>query len=139
MADDVGEAVRAFFSLEGADWRALLDLNRRIREHRGPWGHWERPPHLLLHPDQLVSEFVQFWYAKKLIVVFEWGAWQEGRDWYRSADAGKYAALDVPTALKLLTAVIRNDRFNEGALVSAFESGDFPKILNRMVAIREGA
>jgi hypothetical protein len=84
----------------------------------------------------LVYEFTKTWDEKGLIIPFDWSEWQEGRDWYASADESKYDALDAETALKLLTAVIRNDRFNEGALMRAFESGDFPKIINKFVSLR---
>ena len=75
-------------------------------------------------------------YENELVVSFDWSAWDEGREWYKNSNESKYEALDIPTALKLLTAVMRNDRFNEGALVSAFESGDFPKIINKLVELR---
>ncbi len=35
--------------------------------------------------------------------------------------------------------MIRNNRFNEGALMGAFESGDFPKIIDRFVRLRTAA
>ena len=74
-------------------------------------------------------------YDKNLMVKFNWPEWQEGRDWYALQDDSKYAKLDVETCLKLLTAVIRNDRFNEGALVRAFEDGSFPKIIQKLMTL----
>ena len=50
-------------------------------------------------------------------------------------DDDKYEKLDIETALKLLTAVIRNDRFNEGALVRAFDSGVFLKITQKLTTV----
>ncbi len=40
-----------------------------------------------------------------------------------------FDSVDIPTKCKLITAIVRNDRFCEGALVSAFESGLILKIL----------
>ncbi len=71
-----------------------------------------------------------------LIVPFDWPDWQEGRDWYADEAESKYDTLDYETALKLITAVIRNDRFNDGAILRSFESGDFPKIINKFTELR---
>jgi hypothetical protein len=91
-------------------------------------------------PDPLVWEFEQSWYRWHLVLTdFNWPAWSEGRQWYSAPDPAKYDRLDQLTALKLLTAVIRNNRFNEGALMGAFESGDFPKIIDRFVRLRTAA
>jgi hypothetical protein len=38
-------------------------------------------------------------------------------------------SIDTPAKCKLIMAIVRNDRFHEGALVSAFESGLIMKIL----------
>ena len=40
-----------------------------------------------------------------------------------------FNVIDIPKKCKLVTAIIRNDRFCEGALISAFESGLILKIL----------
>jgi len=137
------DAVNAFKGLSDDDIKALGGINDRIQANIGELS--------LLHQDErtassalvfpwaeqisLIHEFVQFMYDKKLIIIFAWTEWQEGRDWYALQDDSKYDKLDVETALKLLTAVIRNDRFNNGALVDAFESDVFPKILQKLITI----
>lgn len=124
--------------------RRLQELNSRIQSHAGSWGeqhggnkdengviefpYWSQSP--------LIGEIVEFMYNYDLVITFDWGAWEEGRQWYKSEDESKYEKLDTEMALKLLTAVIRNDRFNEGALVNSFESGDFPKIINKFVSLK---
>ncbi len=40
-----------------------------------------------------------------------------------------FGTTDILKKCKLITAIVRNDRFCEGALVSAFESGLILKIL----------
>lgn len=138
-----GEAKKQLGQLTGEDWQQLIDLHKRIQSHEGPWGSWgggeEMKPGVVQMPyaipDELITEFVKFLYEHELVINFDWSSWQEGRDWYADKDETKYDTLDATTALKLLTAVIRNDRFNEGALMSAFESGDFPRIIKRLIEI----
>jgi len=135
-------------NLTDEDWREIEHLNARIQSHAGPWGGWgggqEISPDVwqmpFAEPDPLVGEFEQSWYRWRLVLTdFNWSSWSEGRQWYSAPDPAKYDRLDQLTALKLLTAVIRNNRFNEGALMGAFESGDFPKIIDRFVRLRTAA
>ena len=135
-------------NLTDEDWREIEHLNARIQSHAGPWGGWggsqEISPGVrqmpFAEPDPLVWEFEQSWYRWHLVLTdLNWPAWSEGRQWYSAPDPAKYDRLDRLTALKLLTAVIRNNRFNEGALMGAFESGDFPKIIDRFVRLRTAA
>jgi hypothetical protein len=131
-------------NLSSEDWKQIDDINLRVQSHSGSWGKMsdgdEVEPGVIqmpyASPDPLISEFVKLWYEKNLIISFDWGNWQEGRDWYENIDEAKYDSLDSEMALKLLTAVIRNDRFNEGALMRAFENGDLPKIINKFVGLR---
>ena len=63
-----------------------------------------------------------------IIISFDWGAWEEGRE-LTSNDEFDFDTLDIPEKCKLITAIVRNDRFCDGALVSAFESGLISRIL----------
>lgn len=128
--DVASENVDALLHLGDKDWRRLLELNRRIQEHEGAWGGRES------RPDPVIADFLDFWYTRNLVVRFDWPHWEEGRGWYRSTDDRKYPALDAATALKLLTVVIRSARFSEGELERAFESGEVPKIIHRVLEIR---
>lgn len=133
-------AVSRFRSLSNVDIEALRSLNARIQSHSGEWGAYRESKKTesgantfpWVEQNELVQEFVQFMYDKDLVVNFDWPHWREGRDWYTLNDESKYKKLDIEMALKLLTTVIRNDRFNEGALVRAFEDGSFPKIINKL-------
>ena len=138
-----GEAI---MKLTDEDWDALKAISMRIQSHTGVWGKTKggnkdengviEMPYIVRDP--LISEFVEFMYDHDLVVQFDWSEWDEGREWYRLQDESKYEHLNIETALKLLTAVIRNDRFHEGALVNAFESGDFPKIINTLIELKRG-
>lgn len=142
--DTTRDSVKTFLELSDENWGQFVDINNRVQSHEGSWGKTQNGETdengVIQMPfwvsDPLISEFVAFFYGNELIVNFKWSEWDEGRDWYKNSDESKYDALDVPTTLKLLTAVIRNDRFSDGALVGAFESGEFPKLINTLVGLR---
>lgn len=83
------------------------------------------------------SEFVQAAYALRLVQTsFDWGAW--------SASSEARGLLGDPSAVskakpeqlvRLLTALLRQDRFVEGALGHAYESGLLTAILRRASAL----
>lgn len=141
--ENVQKAVETFQTLSSKDRELFKDLNTRIQSHTGPWGvskGGERTedgsitmPWVEEAP--IVREFVVLMNEKELIIVFPWMEWDEGREWYALEDEDKYKKLDIETALKLITAIIRNDRFNEGALVRAFKKGDIPNIFNRLIEL----
>ena len=126
------------------DWDNIQALNARIQSHTGSWGRFEggnqvRPGVFRMpsaRPDPLIEEFVALWYRLNLVLPFNWGGWDKGRELFASSDSTRYDKLDKQTTLKLLTALIRSDRFTAGALLGAFESGDMPKILDRFVSLR---
>ena len=65
-------------------------------------------------------------YELDLVIGFNWGRWEEGR---KIVARGDYKNQNPVTLLKILTAIIRNDRFNDGALIQAFENRTIEKIL----------
>lgn len=139
----IQQAIDNYRNLSKENIEALRKINARIQDYVGEWGirhdNERTESGVLIMPwvEQypLIQDFVTFMYENKLVIPFDWVYWQEGRDWFALEDDSKYASLDVETILKLLTAIIRNDRFNEGALVSAFEDGSFPKIIQKLITI----
>ena len=123
----------------------LSDLVRRLELHEGPWGEWKggektdngaiQMPYSVDAP--VVSEAKQFLYDNDLVITFDWPNWQEGRDFFTSDDPQKFEKLDEETVLKLLSAIIRNARFNEGAWVNLFESGDGLRLFKRLLEIQD--
>ena len=77
---------------------------------------------------QIVSRFRKVVYNMPIMISFDWMAWDEGRKIARDQDFD-YDAIDIPTKCKLITAIVHNDRFCDGALVFAFEPGLILKIL----------
>lgn len=122
-----------FFTHE--DWQPLLALIPKI-ESTSSFGKWSEAnknedgvvilPYCVPRP--IVSQFLEIVYAIPIIISFDWGAWDEGRKMV-SDENFDYDVTDLVTKCKLITAIVRNDRFCEGALVSAFESGLILKIL----------
>lgn len=79
-------------------------------------------------PAPIVSQFLNIVYTIPIIISFDWGAWYEGRI-IASNEGFDFDTIDLVTKCKLITVIVRNDRFCEGALVSAFKSGLILKIL----------
>lgn len=134
----VAAAVRWSLHLPEAAAEELLELNRRIQAHRGPWGAWTLLPDGLLRYERvttLVVELQTFWSEHDLVVGFDWWAWHEGRAWYRSSDPSKYERVDGATARLLLAAVMDPERIDEAMLAALFEAGVVPRILDRLVTL----
>jgi len=79
-----------------------------------------------------VSDFVRAFYNCRIVYPFDWSGWDEGREMTGWDD---FSGIDMLTLRKLLTAIIRNDRFCEGALLSALEEGIIQRIVMAMKAI----
>jgi hypothetical protein len=77
----------------------------------------------------IVDEFLSIMYDENLIINFDWPSWEEGK---RIMSQGNFIGLDSFTLMKLLTAIVRSDRFNEGNLVANFENGNILKILQEL-------
>ena len=117
------------------DWEPLLNLIPII-ERTTKFGELEGSTKItgdfLILPcwshTQVVSEFLEIIYNMPIIINFDWGSWDEGREIAGNKDFN-FDNIDIPTKCKLLTALVRNDRFCDGALVESFESGLILRIL----------
>ena len=111
------------------DWQPLIELIPKV-ESTSKFGEWEEEnilfPYCIEAP--IVSQFLHIVYRLPIIISFDWGAWEEGRE-IASNDDFDLDTLDLPAKCKLITAIVRNNRFCDGALVSAFESGLILRIL----------
>lgn len=136
--DITDKSINPFQNLNDKDWQYFLDLNKKIQNNKSDWakmrggnsdkGDVSQFPYVVNNP--LIDDFSNFMYEKGLIINFEWTEWKEGHDWFRNTDNSKYKNLDIVIALKLITLVIRKNRFHDGVLGEAFSSDDIPKILN---------
>jgi hypothetical protein len=116
-------------SLTKADWQPLFDLIPEMEraESFGTWeggGTDENGVINLPYPleDAVVHSFLELVYKMGIIVSFNWGAWDEGRE-MANTENFDFDTVDVFTKCKIITAIARNDRFCVGALLDAFESG----------------
>lgn len=117
------------------DWQPLIELIPKV-ESTSKYGEWAgrekdeneiiQFPYCIQAP--IVSQFLKVAYSLPIIINFDWGSWEEGRK-IASNENFDFDTLDLPTKCKLITAIVRNDRFCEGDLVSAFESGLISRIL----------
>ena len=115
------------------DWKPLFDLIPLIKNEKqfGEFNfeqkgstitkmHWELK--------EIASKFHKICYEMPIVIAFDWEKFDEGRK-IASDSNFDYDTIDIPTKCKILTAIIRNDRFCDGALVGAFDSGLILKIL----------
>ena len=115
------------------DWQPLIELIPKV-ESTSKFGEWASAekneevnilfPYCIEAP--IVSQFLHIVYRLPIIISFDWGASETGKTSYDDFDLD---TLDLPAKCKLITAIVRSDRFCEGTLVSAFESGLILRIL----------
>ncbi len=117
-------------------WRPLLDLIPEI-ENTSVFGEMvgniedegedEPLPYWIF--SEIVERFCELVYNLPIIIEFDWPNWDEGRK-IASDESFDFDTIDIATKCKLITALIINDRFCDGALILAFETGLILKILN---------
>jgi hypothetical protein len=126
--------------------RPLADLLPILESPDADFGHWELPP-----PRDGVYTMGWFEFGPAAeafraavgrggwIVVFDWRTWLES-DRGRTLRESPAAVADatVEELGHLLTAIIRSDRFVEGSIVGAFESGHLAAIARRAAVLLEG-
>ncbi|MCF8234038.1 MAG: DUF6508 domain-containing protein [Bacteroidales bacterium] len=120
--------------LSKADWQPLLDLIPEVENassfctvHEGL-----EEDVIYLYPtfdeSDVVLRFREIVQDLPLIIDFNWGGWDEGKRMVGDENFN-YDTIDIPTKCKIITAIVRNDRFCSGRLVSAFEDGLMLKVL----------
>ena len=118
-----------------SDWQKLFSLipqmeqsqrfgelkgGERIGENMTTMPYWES--------NEVVRNFSSVAYELGLVVSFDWPQWEDGKKIL--ADPWQdYNELDTITLCKLITAILRADRFNDGYLVSCFNDGTILKIV----------
>ena len=132
MTDE--EILNKLAKLPRSQWYKLFALIPDI-ESKKDLGRWigfttvnnvTRFPHF--EDGVTMTKFLETIVEMELIVVFDWSHFDEGRKLLQSGleDA------DIVTLCKILTAIVRNDRFCDGALAHAMENGTILNILKAM-------
>lgn len=119
-------------TIKKEDWDKLFSLLPEIKK-TNKFGDCN-PEKSLLAPwtwDKIVSDFIHVFYDINLCVVFDWGKWEKGITILKQNDFD-FSSLDSVTLCKLLTTIVRADRFNDGFLISEFERGTITKILETL-------
>ena len=76
----------------------------------------------------IISRFREMIYEIPVIVDFNWPEWEQGKEIISDKNFD-FDSIDIPTKCKIISAIARNDRFCDGVLLSAFQSGMMLKIL----------
>ncbi len=116
-------------------WQPLLDLIPEIEltdkfgeiagGNKNEKGGFQIPYYI---EAPIVKKFRESVIELGIIVSFDWSQWDDGRKIANNKEFD-FDSIDIPTKCKLITAIVRNDRFCEGALVATFESGLILKVL----------
>jgi hypothetical protein len=126
--------------------RVLAELAPLLDAPDADFGHWEVPPerdgvgslgYSVLGP---VGEAFRAAVASGgwIQVGFAWRAWLQTDEGRRLRD--EPSAIDtatIPQLERLLTAIVRSDRFSEGSLAGAFASGLLGRIARRAAALAD--
>lgn len=82
-------------------------------------------------PAQIVDQTVSVIYRLDIAPVFDWTSWKDGKSIIDNKNLD-YTTLDMITLCKLLTFIIRRDRFHDGYMISCFEDGTVSKIIKAL-------
>ena len=80
---------------------------------------------------EITQKFVKVMYDLNLVINFDWMEWKEGSTMLQNENPD-FSTIDSVTLCKLLTTIIRADRFNDGFLIGNFENGNILKIVKAL-------
>ena len=124
--------------------RPLADLVPILESPAADFGRWETPapvgdvhrmPYFVFGPtaDAFRAAVAS---GGWIVMGFEWGAWLQTAEGVALRDRPEALAAASPDQLGwLLTAIVRSDRFVEGSIAGAFESGLLARIARRAAAL----
>lgn len=112
-------------NITNQQWSSLFHLIPQISEANN-FGHWEN---YYFSESKLIQQFRKLAYDLPLVVKFDWTNWTEGKTALQNK-IFDFNAQDLPFLCRIITLIIRQDRFSEGYLVTNFKNGTIEKILN---------
>ena len=132
-------------SLSPTKWAELTALVDQMDSHEGSFGSWVLPKQI----DQntmalgyttmgpLLEKVYDFAYAHGFILPFDWMNWLETEgEQTRINPTDQLSRRTLNETLGLITAVFRSDRFNEGALLEAFDNRTIPTLFRHLLTFR---
>lgn len=114
------DLVRSIYSEK--NFGQIIDSPKRTEGYL-EFPHWQYT--------EKISEFVKMTYDLNILVPFDWRVWKEGHDMIKDPDRD-YSQIDAVTLCKLLTLVVRAERFYEGYLNSCLENGAVLRIVTAL-------
>ncbi len=133
---DISEFENHLKTIPATEWKELFKFNEQLKQassfgkmqggekiegNVSTLPYWEQ--------SKLTRQFVRFLYDKNMLPSFDWPEWQEGKELLRQKDPN-FNNLDTITLCKLLTAIIRTDRFSDGTLVGMMNEGVIQRIVD---------
>ncbi|MBV0891587.1 hypothetical protein KTN05_06935 [Paracoccus sp. Z118] len=124
------------------DLLALAAFADRLDEPAGEWRGGERDaegaiqmPWFEFSP--MLSDFHKAAYDHGLVVSFDWSAWMQTDEGRRlmAADRARLTGATLEELQWIVTAIMRIERFSEGAIASAWDDGRLPAIILRLVVL----
>jgi hypothetical protein len=104
------------------------------------FGEWEYPenksPGSVPYPmlSEQAGAFVQTCYTHNFVQAFNWGEWIQEHQDLAENDSG-IEKFDLEGVVKLLTSLIRGDRFCGGLILEAMNTGKILRILRRLESV----
>jgi hypothetical protein len=125
-------------TLSSATWDQLYELVRaiyienefgKIQESQKKPGAYLEFPHWIY--TSKIADFNRMVYDMDIVIGFDWLEWKEGQAMLKDPDQA-YSQLDGITLCKLITLIVRAERFYEGYLNNCFENGSVLKIITAL-------
>jgi hypothetical protein len=120
----------------------MEDLRKIVSELNDFYGNWveiiEKDNIFPFISENVLLKYIRgFLYKYELIVSFNWVNWEAGKVFLENKDYEKYENIDKDFIIKLLSTIIRHDRFCDGAWASLFKSGEGRNLFKRLLAVEE--
>lgn len=121
-------------AMDPAAWNQLYELVRaiyienefgKIQESQKKTGAYLEFPHWVY--TSKIADFNRMVYDMDIVIGFDWLEWKEGQAMLKDSNQ-EYADLDGIMLCKLITLIVRAERFYEGYLNNCFENGSVLKI-----------
>jgi hypothetical protein len=125
-------------SIDPQLWGRFYDLTRSIYNEKNfgqiidspkrteaylEFPHWQYT--------EKISEFVKMTYELNIVVPFDWREWKEGQAMINDPQQD-FTQLDGVTLCKLITLIVRAERFYEGYLNNCFQNGSVLRIVTAL-------
>ena len=132
------EFIQHLNTLTYEDWKPLLEIIEELERSRN-FGEQVNPPpengvyqfpYAVYSP--VVLRFIKIAYHIPIVIKFDWGGWRNEFHQLMSNISMHVDSLDILTKCKLITVILRQDRFVEGTLLHYFKNGVLLTILQSL-------